>query len=198
LSRDSCAARRPVVLATLGRRARRHRVALLLTAVFLTSHGSLGLTDSASGVPASWPAAGLLTGLLLLVDVSRRPAMLAQGFTLILLAHLLQGYDPAAALGSSLACALGAAVTVWRLLHRQDRPRVGLLDSGDVSRVIAAAALGSGTAAVLVAATVAVTGVGSPWLALVAVAGTHAASLLIQLPFFLEAPSFPALAPRSS
>lgn len=197
MSRDSTHLHRPTVLTTLRRLARRHRVAVLLAAIFLTSYGTLDLTDSASGVPDAWPAAGLLTGLLLVVDISRRPALLAQGFTLVLLAHLLRGYDPASAIGFTLATALGAAVAVWRLLHHLPRPRAGLLDSGDVSRVIAAATAGSATAAVLVAAMVSVTGVGDPWLALLAVAGTHAASLLILLPFFLEAPKFPALAPAT-
>ena len=196
MSRD-IALRRAAALTALGRLALQHRVPLLLAATFLSSYVVLGLPGSASGVPPAWPAAGLLTGLMLLVDISRRPAMLAQGFTLVLVAHLLRGYDPASAIGFTLACALGAAVAVWRLLHRHARPRVGLLDSGDVSRVIAAVTLGSGTAALTVAGMVSVTGVGSPWLALVAVAGTHAASLMILLPLFLEAPAFPALAPTS-
>lgn len=197
MSGESRALGRPAVFDTVGRFARAHRVALVLIAIFGLSFRTLGLVDSASGVPEAWPAAGLLTGLLLVVDISRRPAILAQGLTLILLAHLLRGYDPASSIGFTLACALGSVVAVWRLLHKHTRPRVGLLDSGDVSRVIAAVTLGSGTAALVVGGMVAVTGVGSPWLAMLAVAGTHGASLLILLPFFLEAPSFPALAPSS-
>ncbi len=181
----------------IARFARAHRVALLLIAIFLLSYRTLGLTDSASGVPQAWPAAGLLTGLVLVVDIGRRPAILMQGLTLILLAHLFRGYDPASAIGFTLACALGSAITVWRLLHRHPGSRVGLLDAGDVSRVISAVALGSGTAAVVVGGMVAINGIGNPWLAMVAVTGTHAASLLILLPFFLEAPNFPALAPTS-
>ncbi len=197
LSGDHSALPRPAVMSALARFARSHRVALLLLAIFAFSYGTLGLVDAPSGVPEAWPAAGLLTGAVLLVDLSRRPAVLAQGATLILLAFLLRGYDPASAIGFTLACALGSIVAVWRLLHRTTRPRVGLLDQGDVSRVISAVALGSATSGLLVAGMVSVTDVGNPWLALVAVSGTHAASLLILLPFFLEAPAFPALAPRS-
>ena len=197
MSGETRALRRPAVVSAISRFARAHREPLLLIAIFLLSLRTLALTDSASGVPQAWPAAGILTGLVLVVDIGRRPAILAQGVALILLAHLLRGYDPASAIGFTLACALGSTVAVWRLLHRHPRDRVGLLDAGDVSRVIVAVALGSGTAALLVGGMVAITGVGDPWLAMVAVAGTHAASLLILLPFFLEAPAFPALAPTS-
>ena len=195
LSRDRGTPHDRAVLTRLRRAARRHRVALILVVVLATSLATLHDIHAASQVPDSWPAAGLLTGAMLLVGPRRRAAVLCQGLTLVLLAHLLTGYDPVRSIGFTLALALGAWLTVWRMLHRLDRPRPGLLDTGDVSRVVTAVALGSGTSGVGVACVVALHGEGSPWLALAAAIGTHAAALMMLLPFFLEAPGFPPIAP---
>ncbi|QBR92675.1 ATP-binding protein [Nocardioides euryhalodurans] len=173
----------------------RHRVALLLVLLFTSSFGVLLTADAASRVPAAWPAAGLLTGLLVVLDRAHRATTSALAGALLVLAHLLAGYDPLTAIGFSLACVAGTWVAWWRLHRGLGVRRVGLAEEGDVSRLIAAASLGSAVSAVAVAAVVAVTGVGSPWLALVAVFGTHAAAQLMLLPLFLEGPPFGALAP---
>ena len=151
--------------------------------------------DTESRVPAAWPAAGLLTGLLVVVDRARRATMIALAGGLLVLAHLLAGYDALSAVGFALACVAGTWVTLRRLHRGLGGRRVGLVEEGDVSRLIAAASHGATVAAVAVAAVVAVSGAGSPWLALVAVWGTHAAAQLMLVPLFLEGPPFAPLAP---
>ena len=175
---------------------RRHRTALLLVVLLGSSWALLNAADTASGVPAAWPAAGLLTGLLVVTDPGRRAVVSAVGGLLLVVAHLLVGDGALLAAGSAASCVLGSWVAWWRLQRGLGPRPVGLVEEGDVSRLVASASLGSFLAAAGVAATVAVAGTGSPWLAAVAVFGTHAAAQLMLLPLFLEGPPFAPYAPR--
>lgn len=169
--------------------------ALLLTVLFASSLGLLLTVDTESRVPAAWPAAGLLTGLLLVTDSSRRGVTASVGALLLVLAHLLAGYDTLSAAGFVLASVVGSGVTLRRL-HRGRQRRVGLLEEGDVSRLIAAATQGAAAAALVSAATVILSGSGSPWLAALAVWGTNAAAQLMLVPLFLEGLPFAPVAAR--
>ena len=140
----------------------------------------------------AWPAAGLLAGLA----AGRPPDAPA----------MLAGRDPhpgrpscsaattrPVALGFTPACA-GSAVAVWRLHRttaaagRTARPGRRLpRDRRDHRSVRVAAARRSGSPPWAGDRQP----VAGPW----PPSGTHAASLLILLPFFLEAPQFPPLAP---
>jgi PAS domain S-box-containing protein len=177
----------------LQRLARRQLPALLLVLVLATSCLLLLGVETDSQVPVAWPAVGLLTGLLLVIE-QHRGVHLALGGALLALAHLLAGHDMVSAVGLSVATVAGAAVAYARLRRGLVRRRVGLLEDGDVSRLIAAASQGAAVAAVLVGTTVAITGEGTPWLAAVAVLGTHAASQLVLVPLFVEGPDFEPLA----
>ena len=115
---------------------------------------------------------------------------------LIVLAHLLVGDAALIAFGSAVSSVAGTWVAWWRLRRGLGARRVGLVEEGDVSRLIAAASLGSLVSAVGVAVTLLVAGVGNPMLALVAVFGTHAAAQLMLVPLFLDGPAFAPYAPR--
>jgi len=158
---------------------------------------SLPLLLVADGtVPVAWPAVGLLSGVLLVCDPVRRSSHFALGALLLVVVHLLVGQDTVSSLGYAAATSAGAWVTWWRLRRGLGERPVGLTDDGDVSRLIAAASLGSAVAAVATAALVWLSGTGSPGLVGVAVLGTHAAAQLMLLPLFLETPPFEALAPQ--
>ena len=149
--------------------------------------------DAASGVPIAWPAAGLLPGMLLLVERARRASLLALGGALLLLCHLLADYDVATSVGFTLASVVGTWLVLNRLdrLSRNPRGRPRLAEDGDVSTLIGGASLSALVAGAIVGATVGLTGEGSPWLALVGVFGIHAAAMLMLLPLFLAAPASP-------
>ncbi|WP_432476202.1 ATP-binding protein [Nocardioides sp. GXQ0305] len=172
-------------------------MALLLVVVLGSSWALLRAADTASGVPVAWPAAGLLTGLLVVVDRSSRTGVAALAGALIVVAHLLVGDAALVALGSAVSSVLGSWVA-WRRLRQGlgSRP-VGLVEEGDVSRLIAAATLGSAVAAAGVAGTLFLADVGNPLLAAIATFGTHAAAQLMLLPLFLEGPEFAPYAPRN-
>ncbi len=175
---------------------RRHRVTLLLLLVLGTSWALLAAADPVSGLPAGWPAAGLLTGLLVITERQHRVGVSALAGLLIVLAHLLVGDAALIAFGSAISSVVGTWVAWWRLRRGLGPRRVGLVEEGDVSRLIAAASLGSLVSAVGVAVTLFVAGVGNPMLALVAVFGTHAAAQLMLVPLFLDGPAFAPYAPR--
>ena len=153
---------------------RRHRAALLLLLLLGTSWALLAAADPVSGVPAAWPAAGLLTGLLVITERQHRVGVSAVAGALIVLAHLLVGDATLIAFGSAVSSVAGTWVAWWRLRRGLGSRRVGLVEEGDVSRLIAAASLGSVVSTVGVAVTLLVAGVGNPLLAMVAVFGTHA------------------------
>ncbi len=181
----------------LGSLVRSHAAAVLLAVIFGSSLVLLLTVETVgaeSRVPAAWPAAGLLTGLLLLVDASRRDITTALAGVLLVLAHLFAGYDAMTAVGFALGSVAGSWVALRRLHRGLARPRVGLAEDGDVSRLIAAATQGATVAALVTAATVAASGTGSPWLAGLAAWGTHAAAQLMLLPLFLHGLLFPPLA----
>jgi PAS domain S-box-containing protein len=169
-------------------------VPLLLLAIFASTWLALASVDAHSRVAVAWPAAGLVAGLLLVCPPAQRRVALAASTLLVLLALLLHGYPPAVALAFSLICAASAWTVRWRLHRHLDKPRVGLLVPGDVSRLLASVTLGAGVAAAGVAVTVGVAHRGDPLLAAVACFGTYAAALMVLLPLFVEAPQFPPLA----
>ncbi|GAA1477704.1 hypothetical protein GCM10009623_21500 [Nocardioides aestuarii] len=180
----------------LGSVARRRLPALLLVLVAVSSLLLLLGLHTVNQIPVAWPAAGLLTGLLLVTD-QHRGVHLALGGLLLVTARLLADPDVISAIGFSAATVAGALVTWNRLRRGLVRRRVGLVEEGDVSRLIAAASQGAMTAATIVVVTVAISpSGGSPWLAGVAVLGTHAASQLILVPLFARGPSFAPLASR--
>ena len=100
------------------------------------------------------------------------------------------------ALAFSASTTLCAVTVRWRLHRNLDKRRVGLLDQGDVSRLMAAVALGALVAALGTGLTAWVADRGDPLLTALSGFGSHAASLMILLPFFVEAPQFPPLAAR--
>jgi len=181
-------------MAGLGSVVRPQLPAILLVVLFASSFSLLLTVDTESRVPAAWPAAGLLTGLLLVVDSSRRGVMVALAGVLLVLAHLFAGYDAMTALGFGLGCVAGSWVTLRRMHRDLAARRVGLREEGDVSRLIAAATQGASAAAVVSGITVALSGTGSPWLAAVTVWGTHAAAQLTLVPLFLDGLPFAPLA----
>jgi PAS domain S-box-containing protein len=184
----------PSRVTELGSATRRHLPALLLVLLVATSFPLLLATDGV-GVPVAWPAVALLTGLLLVCDPVRRGSLFALGTVLLVVAHLLVGVDPVASLGAAAASALGAWVTWWRLRRGLGLRRVGLTGEGDVSRLIAAATLGSAASAAATAGLAVLTGADGPALTALAVLGTHAAAQLMLLPLFLDVPQYDALAP---
>ncbi|MGZ5399748.1 MAG: PAS domain-containing sensor histidine kinase [Nocardioides sp.] len=167
---------------------------ILLVPFFASSLALLLTVEAESRVPAAWPAAGLLTGLLLLVDTRLRGGAIALAGVLLVLAHLVAGYDAVTALGFGLGSVAGSWVTLRRLQRGLQRRRVGLVEEGDVFRLIAAATQGAVVAAVVSGVTVALSGEGSPWLAMIAVWGTHAAAQLMLVPLFLDGLPFAPLA----
>ena len=97
------------------------------------------------------------------------------------------------AVGVSGATALCALTVRWRLYRKLGRRRPGLLDQGDVSRLMAAVTLGASVAALGTGLTAALAGRGDPLARPRSPGfGSHAASLMILLPFFVEAPAVPA------
>lgn len=172
-----------------------HLPALLLLLMTVGSWGALVVTDGGSRIPAAWPAAGLMAGLLLVVDRRHRTSMLGLAGVLLVLAHLVAGYDLLTAVGFSAGTSAGVLTTVWLLERGMPRSRAGLLEEGDVFRLVAGAGVGAATAAIFAAATVLVAASGSAPLALVAIFATHAASLLILVPLFVQGPEFPPIAP---
>jgi PAS domain S-box-containing protein len=180
----------------LVRLLRPHATAVLLCVMVGLSWLLLHATDAASGVPIAWPAAGLLPGLLLLAESGRRASLVALGGALLLLCHLLADYDVATAIGFTLASVVGTLLVMNRLnlLSRNPRGRPRLAEDGDVSTLIGAASLSALAAGAIAALTVTLAGEGSPWFALMAVFGTHAAAMLMLLPLFLSGPSFAPIA----
>jgi PAS domain S-box-containing protein len=185
----------PSRVSELGSGIRRHLPALLLALVVATSVPLLLVADGAGGVPAAWPAVGLLTGVLLVGDPVRRGSLFALGTVLLVVVHLLVGIGPAIALGAAAASSAGAAATWWRLRRGLGERRPGLAEEGDVSRLIAAATVGSAVSASVTAVLAVLTQAGDPGLAALAVFATHAAAQLMLLPLFLDVPQFEALAP---
>jgi peptidoglycan/LPS O-acetylase OafA/YrhL len=102
---------------------RPHVTALLLVAMFVLSWLLLRSTDSATGVPLAWPAAGLLPGVLLANHPRRRPSLLALGGALLLLCHLLADYDAPTAVGFTAATVAGTWLVMLRLAHLSRGPR---------------------------------------------------------------------------
>ena len=175
---------------------RRHRVAVLLVLVLGTSWALLAAADTVSGVPAGWPAAGLLTGLLVITERPHRAGVSALAGVLIVLAHLLVGDAALIAFGSAISSVAGTWVAWWRLRRGLGERRLGMVEEGDVSRLIAAASLGSLVSAVGMGTTLLLADVGNPVLGGIAVFGTHAAAQLMLVPLFLDGPAFAAYAPR--
>lgn len=173
---------------------RSHLPAAMLVLIFASSYALLLSVESSSGVPVAWPAAGLLTGLLLVVEPSRRASMVALGGLLLIGAHLLTGYAAIAAVGFGLSTVAGSWIAVRRLRRGTETGHIALMQDGDVSRLISAATQGATIAAVGTGLTVAASGGPSPWLAGVAVWGTHAAAQLMLVPLFMEALPFAPLA----
>ncbi len=167
--------------------------AVLLVLIFGSSYALLLTVETGSQVPVAWPAAGLLTGLLLIVEPSRRASMAALTALLLIGAHLLTGYVALAAVGCGLSTVAGSWVALYQLRRGSGSGRVALRQDGDVSRVISAATQGAAVAALGSGLTIAATG-GSPWLAMVAVWGTHAAAQLMLVPLFIEGLPFAPLA----
>ena len=73
--------------------------------------------------------------------------MLGAAFLLVVTVMSLRGTPVPVALAFSASTALCAVVVGWRLHRRLEKRRVGLLDQGDVSRLMAAVALGASVAA---------------------------------------------------
>lgn len=169
---------------------------LLLTSLAGSSVLLLLFAGTPSGVPTVWPAPGLLLALALVAEPQRRASYGVVGAVILLLAHLVVGDPLAAAVGFTVATVAAVGVARRRLDRGLDGRALGLFEEGDVSRLVAASATGAGAAAVLSAATVAVTGSGSPLLAAVAAWSTHAAALLVLVPLVVAAPELEALAPR--
>ncbi len=153
---------------TVVRLLRPHATAVLLVTMVVLSWLLLRLADAASGVPIAWPAAGLLPGMLLIAEAGRRASLLALGGALLLLCHLLADYDVTTSIGFTLASVVGTWLVMHRLdrLSRNPRGRPRLAEDGDVSTLIGGASLSALAAGGIVAVTVAITGEGSPWLAL--------------------------------
>lgn len=172
------------------------RQGLVLLSCVALSWAVVATTQTSTLVPAAWPASGLLAGLLLTApEQRRRDTLLVLGLLSLILAQLLAGTAPALAIGFAASSALEAWIVHWVLTRTAGARRPALLHEGDVSRTIGAIAVGASAGAVGYGLTDLVSGSGTPWLGVVAVIGTHAASLMVILPFFLETPPYPALAP---
>jgi PAS domain S-box-containing protein len=189
----STSARQTWTSAAATRFARQHlRAALLLAAVFASALLVLSDVEADSLVPVLWPAAGLAAGLLLTSPARARPWLAGAVFVLMVVAHLLSGYDWVVAVGFSLSSVVSAWV-VRSVLVRGER-RAALLDYGDVSRLIGAITVGSAVAGLGSGLTVLATGDGVAWLGAVGAFGATAAALMVLLPLFLETLTFEALA----
>ena len=173
------------------------RATLLQAGVFAAAWVALAHVDSASRVPAMWPAAGLIAGLHLTVPKVWRSWLVAGSLLALLVAHLLQDYPLTLAVGFSASSVLAAYGTRRMLTHSLAKTRVELMDEGDVSRMIVAIALGSGLGAGGYALTCALTGTGDPALGALAAFGAHASAMMVLLPLFLQTPRFAAAGQRA-
>ena len=167
-------------------RNRAVRIGGLLAAVLACALAGLSSRQGASMVPAMWPAAGVAAGLYLTSPKRLRPGVLAGVLVVLVVAHLLQGHPPLSAVGFSASSVLAVWVVRRRLVAGMEGKRVALLGPGDVSRMIGSIATGCLVAGAGYALTDLVVGRGDPWLAGIAAAGAHAASLMVLLPLFLE------------
>ncbi len=155
---------------------------------------ALAMVDTASLVPAIWPAGAVCAGLYLTSPRHLRLRLVVATFALILLAHLLLGYAVVVALGFSASSVVASWVVRTRLVAGLGGRRTRLRDQGDVSRLVAAITLGSAVAAAGYGLTAWVTGNGNAWLGALAAFGATAASLMILVPLFLVTLSFAPLA----
>jgi signal transduction histidine kinase len=177
----------------------------LLVVLFLLSLALLHAARTPSGLPAVWPAPGLLLGATLLAASQCRGWVLAVGTGALVVAHVVTGFPAASAVGFSLATGVAVLVAHHRLRKGLADRRIGLLEEGDVSRLISASAQGATAAAVLSGVTVLLAGSpegsaagsapGTALLAALAAWSTHAAAFLVLVPLFVAAPGFPAAAP---
>nr|WP_246003658.1 ATP-binding protein [Nocardioides aurantiacus] len=172
----------------------RVRLAALLVGIFVAAWLGLLTVGGASGAPTVWPAAGLASGLYLTSPARRRPGVLALTLLLMVAAHLLHGYDAAAAFGFGVSSVASVWVVRHVLVGRRTAQRVALMDQGDVSRMIGAIAAGSLVAGAGYGLTDLLLGRGHAGLSVLASAGAHAAAIMILLPLFLETVSHRALA----
>ncbi len=188
----------PAVLQAWRRRptltARAARIPLLLVAVFVSAWLALVVVDTESLVPAIWPAGGVAAGLLLTSPRRLRRGLLAACFALMVLAHLLTGYDWVVAVGFSASSVAASWLLRHLLVRGQDVRRAALLDQGDVSRLVGAITTSSVVAGVGCGLTAWVTDNGDPLLGALGAFGATAAALMILLPLFLETLAFEPLA----
>ena len=174
--------------------ARTIRISVLLVAVLVSAWAVVGVIDTASRVPAIWPAGGLVAGLLLTSPRVLRPWLLAASFVLIVSAYLAHGYDWPVAVGFSLSFVGAAWLVRDRLVNGLDGRRAALRDQGDVSQLVGAIVVGSTLAGVGCGLTSWAAGLGNPLLGALCAFGANAAALMVLLPLFLETISFEPLA----
>lgn len=177
---------------TLAARAR--RVSLLLLAILVSAWLAVGAIDTASQVPAIWPAGGLVAGLLLTSPRRLRIWLLGASLLLTVAAYLAHGYSWEVALGFSLSFVGAAWLVRWRLVEGLEGQRAALRDQGAVSQLVGAIAIGSILAGIGCGLTSWLAGFGSPWLGAICAFGASAAAMMVLLPLFLETISFEPLA----
>lgn len=172
------------------------RLATLVVLVGASTALALAAVEDASLVAPFWPAAGLAAGAYLTTRCGARSWVLAGLGLLTLVVHLTAGFPIVVAAGFSLSCAAETWVVRRSLLRHRPDERAALLDQGDVSNLVVAVALGASVATLGYVVTDALTGHGNPLLVVVGVWSTHAAALMLVLPYFLPGPAFAPLAGR--
>ena len=120
------------------------RVTLLLAGVLASAWLVLGVVDTASLVPALWPAGGLAAGLLLTTPKRLQAPLLGAVFALVLARPpRCRGTTRAWPSASPPAPSPPPGLVRHRLVRGLEGRRAALLDQGDVSRLIGAITIGS-------------------------------------------------------
>ena len=127
--------------------ARRHRIPLLLLAIAVTTWLAIGAVHASGRVAVAWPAAGFTAGLLLIAPERRRIPLLGAASCWSRPSWRSAAPRCRVALAFGASTALCAVIVRWRLHRKLGKARVGLLDQGDVSRLMAAVTLGAAVAA---------------------------------------------------
>ena len=163
----------------------RHRAGTAGLVVLTGALGWAAVLAAPAGTHAAgmWPV-GLASALLLRASHRARPGLLLVLLAVAFATLLAGGYPTGVAAGYAVGLALGALVT-QRVLGSGPRAR-RLVDDQDLVRFAASAVLGATTAALVFAATSALTGFGVAWMVGLGVFVTHLVSHLVVVAFFME------------
>jgi PAS domain S-box-containing protein len=157
---------------------------LATSAVLLAVH-SLRSTPEPALVAHAWPAAALLTILLLLAPPRFVPPVAGMVGLIVLIACWVAGRGPVFSIGFALANAVEALLVVrWLTGFEGDRPQ--LRSWGDYRRWLLGISVASLAAGAITAITIGLTGGEDLWRPLLWIAITHLGAQTVALPLFMK------------